>query len=152
LFSSKTGATVNANLKSPSGDFLNKGYMKTILVDAIHAFVTETGINNEMYKILEEFPNPKILLTGASGEMFEKYGLDKMPYEVFTLKKNPPKSDPEYFKILLNYLKKGAEEVVYFEHNKSAIQSAESIGIKTYYYDEKTQDVPALKEFLLSNI
>ncbi len=72
--------------------------MKTILVDAVNAFVfKEGGIFEEMHKLLEEYPNKKIILTGANNEQFKKYGLDNMPYEVFTLEHNPEKTDTKYF-------------------------------------------------------
>ena len=91
------------------------------------------------------------MLTGANDEGFKTYGLDKMPYEVFTLKHNPPKSDPAYYKIMLEHFGLGQDEVVLFEHNEEAVKSAESVGIKTYYYDEKTRDLAALKAFLSQN-
>ncbi len=70
--------------------------MKTILVDAVDTFVIEgEGIFREMHDLLETFPNRKIILTGANDEQFKEFGLDKMPYEVFTLKHNPEKTDPE---------------------------------------------------------
>ena len=82
--------------------------MKTILVDAIDAFVIENEggfkIFKEMHDLLETFPNRKIILTGANDEQFKKFGLDKMPYEVFTLKHNPEKTDPKYYKIMLEHL------------------------------------------------
>lgn len=43
--------------------------MKTILVDAINALVLKgEGIFNKMYKMLEQYPNRKIILTGANDE------------------------------------------------------------------------------------
>ena len=70
--------------------------MKTILVDAVSCFVSEEGeIFKEMYELLETYPNKKIILTGANDEQFKEFGLDKMSYEVFTLKHNPEKTDPE---------------------------------------------------------
>ncbi len=125
---------------------------ENILVDAIHAFVTEEGIFEKMHKMLEEFPNTKILLTGASGDAWEKYNLDEMPYEVFTLKGNPPKSDPEYFKLVLKHINKTAEDVIYFEHNIDAVKSAESVGIKSYHYDKDEKDLNKLKVFLDNNL
>ncbi len=72
--------------------------MKIILVDAVDAFVIESeGIFKEMHDLLETFPNRKIILTGANDEQFKEFGLDKMPYEVFTLKHNPEKTNPKYF-------------------------------------------------------
>lgn len=76
--------------------------MKTILVDAINGFVLEDGsILEPMHKLLESYPNNKLVLTGANDEQFKHFKLDQVPYEVFTLKHNPEKTDPQYFKILL---------------------------------------------------
>ena len=123
--------------------------MKTILVDAINAFILkDEGIFNEMYKMLEQFPNRKIILTGANDEQMEKFGLNDMPYEVFTLKHAPEKTDPQYFKIMLKHFNLSANDVVYFEHNEEAVKSAQSVGINTFHYDKDTKDVEALKKFI----
>lgn len=127
--------------------------MKTILVDAVDAFVIEgQGVFEEMHTLLETFGNRKIILTGANDEQFKKFGLDKMPYEVFTLKHNPEKTDPEYFKILLGKYNLTANDTVYFEHNPKAVESAQSIGITSYYYDPEKKDLIALKKFLSENL
>ena len=73
--------------------------MKTILVDAVYCFVVELESGNflifeEMREMLDSFPNRKILLTGADDEQFKVFGLDQMPYEVFTLNHHPEKTDP----------------------------------------------------------
>ncbi|MEK6903757.1 MAG: HAD hydrolase-like protein [Nanoarchaeota archaeon] len=129
--------------------------MKTILVDAVDTFVIENDdafiIFREMHDLLETFPNRKIILTGANDEQFKKFGLDKMPYEVFTLKHNPEKTDPKYFEIMLKQFGLNKEDVIYFEHNLQAIKSAESMGIKSYYYNPDRKDLGALKKFLDEN-
>ena len=123
--------------------------MKTILVDAVYCFVSDKGeMFEEMYELLETYPNQKILLTGADDEQFEKWNLTSMPYEVFTLKHNPEKTNPEYYKTMLKKFNLTADEVVYFEHNLEAVKSAESVGIKSYFYDDDMKDLGALKEFL----
>ncbi|HMS32026.1 MAG TPA: hypothetical protein PKA29_01990 [Candidatus Saccharibacteria bacterium] len=123
--------------------------MKTILVDAINAFVLkDEGIFNEMYKMLEQYPNRKIILTGANDEQMEKFGLNDMPYEVFTLKHDPEKTDPNYFKIMLKHFNLSADDVVYFEHNEDAVKSAQSVGINTFHYDKDAKDLGALKKFI----
>jgi HAD superfamily hydrolase (TIGR01509 family) len=130
--------------------------MKTILVDAVDAFVigTENGfeIFEPMQKVLDEFPNIKIILTGANDEQFKKFGLDKMPYEVFTLKHNPEKINPEYYKKMLEHFKLKSEEVVYFEHNPDAVKSAEAVGIKTHFWDNEKRPLRELAIFLEQNI
>ena len=123
--------------------------MKTILVDAVNAFVLkDEGIFNEMYKMLEQYPNRKIILTGANDEQMEKFGLNDMPYEVFTLKHNPEKTDPNYFKIMLKHFNLSIDNVVYFEHNEDAVKSSQSVGINTFHYDKDTKDIEALKKFI----
>lgn len=127
--------------------------MKTILVDAINGLILEDGtIFQGMYDLLEKYPNNKLVLTGANDEQFKQFNLDKSPYEVFTLKHNPEKADPAYFKTLLSKYDLSVNDVVYFEHNRDAVKSAESIGIKTYFYDHTKEDLAALKKFLDSNL
>ena len=130
--------------------------MKTILVDAINCFVIESNgsykIFDEMFKVLETFSNKKIILTSAEGEKYKAFGLDKMPYEVFTLKHNPEKTDPKYYKMLLSRFRLKPDQVIYFEHGKDAVKSAESVGIKTYLYDNDKKDLVALKKFLEENL
>ncbi|RJP56757.1 MAG: hypothetical protein C4541_11540 [Candidatus Auribacter fodinae] len=130
--------------------------MKTILVDAVDAFVVEKDgvfvVFREMYDLLEGFSNRKIILTGANDEQFKRFGLDNMPYEVFTLKHNPEKTDPQYYRLMLAHFGLNAYDVVYFEHNPDAVRSAESIGIKSYWYDSKKRDLDALRRFLQDNL
>ncbi len=127
--------------------------MKTILVDAIHAFVIkDEGIFNEMYEMLEQYPNKKIILTGANDEEYERFGLGKMPYKVFTLKHNPEKTDPKYYRILLKQFNLSADDVIYFEHNGEAVESAQSVGINTFHYNKDIKDIKALKKFLDENL
>ena len=127
--------------------------MKTILVDAINGLVLEDGsILEPMHKLLEGYTNNKIVLTGANDEQFKHFKLDQVPYEVFTLKHDPEKTDPQYFKILLDKYGLKAEDVVYFEHNKEAAKTAESVGITTYFYDHTKEDMNTLKQFLDENL
>lgn len=127
--------------------------MKTILVDAVNCFVSEDGkIFADMFDLLEKYQNRKIILTGATYEKYKIYNLDKMPYEVFTLQHNPEKTDPNYFKKMLENFSLDKDEVIYFEHNGGAVKSAESIGIKTYFYDNDKKDLTSLKEFLDKNL
>lgn len=130
--------------------------MKIILVDAVYAFVIKTDsgfkIFDEMYALLETFPNRKIILTGANDEQFKEFGLDKMPYEVFTLKHNPEKTDLKYFETTLSHFGLGKDDVIYFEHNIDAVKSAETVGIKSYHYHSEKKDLVALKNFLTANL
>ncbi len=130
--------------------------MKTILVDAVDAFVIEENgtfkIFREMQEVLDTFPNHKILLTGADDRQYKEFGLDKMPYEVFTLKHHPEKTDSKYYETMLEHFGLSKNDVVYFEHNPEAVKSAESVGIKSYYYHPDKKDLGALKNFLTENL
>lgn len=127
--------------------------MKTIMVDAVHCFVIKgEGIYEPMHKLLETYPNKKIIFTNADDEEMDRFGLHTMPYEVFTLKHNPEKTNPDYFKKALEHYGLKAQDVVYFEHKPDAVKSAESIGITTYHYDKEKKDLDALKKFLDKNI
>ena len=127
--------------------------MKTILVDAINGLILEDGsLFKEMHEMLESYPNRKIVLTGANDEQFKKFKLNESPYEVFTLKHNPEKTNPEYFKTVLRNYNLTPDQVIYFEHNSEAAESATSVGIKTYFYDHKAEDLVALKKFIDGNL
>lgn len=127
--------------------------MKTILVDAVNAFVIkEHGVFKEMYVLLETYPNRKIVLTGANDEEAKKFQLEKVPYEIFTMKHNPEKTEPKYYELMLAKFNLNKKEVVYFEHNIEAVESAKFSGIITYHYNKDKQDLKALKNFLDNNL
>ncbi|PID51883.1 MAG: hypothetical protein CR972_04790 [Candidatus Moraniibacteriota bacterium] len=123
--------------------------MKTILVDAVNTFVIEgEGIFTEMHQLLEQYPQQKIILTNADDEQVKTFGLDHMPYEVFTLKHNPEKTDSLYFTKMLAHFHLEPDDVIYFEHNEDAVKSARSVGIKTLHYNKDTKDLDAVKTFI----
>ena len=127
--------------------------MKTILVDAVNTFVIPgEGINEDMYKLLESYPNRKLVLTNADDNQIKSFKLDNLPYELFTLKHNPEKTDPYYFRIMLDYYSLKSNDVVYFEHNLDAVKSARTIGVTSFNYNKDTRDLKTLKEFLKNNL
>ena len=127
--------------------------MKTILVDAVNTFVDkETGMFQDMYELLEQYPNKKIVLTNADDEQMQKFGLNDLPYDVFTLKHNPNKPDLVYFETMLKHFDLKADEVIYFEHNENAVKSAQSVGITTYHYDPETKNLETLRDFIEDNL
>ena len=126
--------------------------MKTILVDAVDTFVIEgVGIYQPMFELLEKYPNKKIILTNANDEQMVPFSLTNLPYELFTMKHSPDKTDPKYFEAMFKYFNLEPEDVIYFEHNPDAITSAESMGITSYFYDADKKDLAALKAFLDNN-
>lgn len=71
-----------------------------------------------------------------------------MPYEIFTFKHSPEKTEPKYYEIMFEHFKIDVRDVIYFEHNKDAVKSAQSVGINTFHYDKDTKDIVALKKFI----
>lgn len=133
--------------------FVSIENMKTILVDAVDTFVIEgKGVYQPMFELLEQYPNRKIILTNANDEQMAPFALTNLPYELFTLKHNPDKIDPKYFRTMLKHSNLQPEDVIYFEHNLEAVKSAQSVGINTYYYDPEKKDLEALKTFLSGNV
>lgn len=127
--------------------------MKTILVDAAGTFVTDDKeIYQPLYDLLETYPNRKIIVSNANDEQLVEYGIVNMPYEIFTLKHNPNKDNPEYFKILLEKTNLSVSDIVYFEHSQPAVDSAKSLGIPAHFYDSNKKDLEALKIFLDKNL
>jgi len=123
--------------------------MKTILVDALDTLILADGtLFDAMRVLLDSYPNPKLVLTNANDGQWKQFNISISPYEVFTLKHEPDKTDPKYFEILLDQHALQPEDVVYFEHSAKAVKSAESLGIKSYFYDHTKKDLAALKEFL----
>lgn len=127
--------------------------MKTILVDAVDTFVIEgQGVYQPMFELLETFPNRKIIVSNADDSQIVPFSLTNLPYELFTLKHNPDKTDSKYFETLLTNFNLAKDDVIYFEHNPEAVKSAQSVGITSYYYDPERKDLVALKNFLEVNL
>ena len=127
--------------------------MKTILVDAVNTFIIKgQGINVEMQKLLDAYPNPKIILTNADDEQIVQFGLQNLPYPLFTLKHAPDKVDPAYFRTMLEHFHLTPDDVVYFEHNQQTFESAQSVGITSYHYDAEKKDLKSLQVFLDSRL
>ena len=127
--------------------------MKTILVDAVNTFVIkDEWIHQNMYDLLEWYENKKIILTNATEEQMDTFGLTDLPYDLFTLEHNPDKPDPKYYYTMLDHFGLKARDVVYFEHNEDAVRSAISVWIDTFHYNKEEKDLKWLKEFLDWNL
>lgn len=123
--------------------------MKIILVDAYNTLFTDDGINLEMLELLDSLPNIKIILTNADDGQMIKFGIDKSPYEVFTLKHNPDKDGYGYYEKMLEHFNLKVDGCIYFEHNLGAIEKAEKVGIKSFHYKN---DLKLLEEFIKENV
>ncbi len=131
--------------------------MKIILVDAVNTFIVKDkkGLykqNTRMYKLLESFKNKKILVTNADDEQVLMFGINNSPYDFYTLKHKPDKTNDIYFKKLMKKYGLKAINFLYFDHNKEAVDVATSLGINSYYYDKNKKDLVGLKYFLERNL
>jgi len=127
--------------------------MKTILVDAVGTLVIEgEGVFEDMHTLLETYPHKKIILTNADDTQIVEFGLTDVPYELFTCKHQPNKTDSLYFEKMLTRFNLQADDVIYFEHDPVAVKSAESVGIVSYHYNETEKNLRTLKCFLDENL
>jgi len=94
----------------------------------------------------------ELILTNANDKQLIEFGLVNLPYELFSLKHNPDKTDPLYFKQMLKHYGLTSNEVIYFEHSPDAVKSAQSMSIISHYYDPDKKDLGLLKRFLDENL
>ncbi|MDX1315541.1 MAG: hypothetical protein R3356_08570 [Eudoraea sp.] len=126
--------------------------MKTILVDAWNTLITEKGVDPDLKHLLDQYPNPKIIVTNANAEEQRAFGMVNLPYPLYTMNHHPDKTDPYYFECLLNNYDLEADETIYFEHNADAVASSASAGIKAYWFDKDLRDLNKLKDFLQASL
>lgn len=130
--------------------------MKTILVDAAGTFTVETAegsvIDKKLQALLDEYENQKIIVTNASQQQRTEYGLTDVPYDMFSLSNNPGKPDPVYFQKLLDQYDLKAADIIYFEHDSDAVESARSLDIKSFHFDHELRDYDSLKSFINNNL
>lgn len=126
--------------------------MKTILVDAWNTLITTNGVDNSMKELLDQFPNPKIIVTNANAEEQRAFGMVNLPYPLYSMNHHPDKTDPYYFECLIKAYDLNAGDMVYFEHNTDAVASAASSGIQAYWFDKSSRDLKKLKEFLETSL
>ena len=118
---------------------------KVVLVDAVHCLVDAEGkVNQELRTYLDVLGNKKIVLTNAPKENHKVF-FKNIDYEIFTLENKPNKKNPDYYEKVLKKFNLGANDVIYFEHDKESAESAKSVGINTLFYQNKVGEV---KEFV----
>jgi len=122
---------------------------KIILVDGINCLVDGGGnVNTELKDYLDSLPNKKIVLTNAPLEKCKSCFKDIKDYEIFTLEHKIEKIDSDYYGTFLKKYNLDSSNVIYFEHKKEAVKSAEKVGIKSFYYKGNLED---LRNFVNDN-
>ncbi len=118
---------------------------KILLVDAVNCLVDHKGkINLKIKNLIDKFNNRKIVLTNADDKE-KKIFLKNVNYNVFTLKHNPNKTSTKYYKKFLKTYNFSPKQLVYFDHNIAAVNSAKKNGIITHHYDG---NISRLENFL----
>ena len=126
-----------------------KTKVKAILVDAIECLINkDKKLNGELAEVLHQYNLKIIVATNAEKEEIKSI-LNNYGFHVFTLNKSPSKEKPEYFKKLLDEYNLDPKEVIYFDHKKENIISANKAGIlKAELY----KDNKKIKEFINDNL
>ena len=126
----------------------NKKQIKAILVDAINTLIDkEKGINKELAEFLQNTGKKIIVVTNADKKEVESK-IKGYNFEVFTLNKSPDKSNPKYFKQLLEEYNLKQDDIIYFDHKGDNVKSAKSNSINAILYKNNKQ----AKEFIENNI
>jgi len=125
----------------------NKKGIKAILADAINCLIDKEGKINEELAIILKNSNKKIIVVTNANQEEIKSKLKEHNFDIFTLNKNPDKSNPIYFKELLKKHNLQPEDVIYFDHKKENIESAKKTGILSELYETINQ----VKKFIENN-
>src|SRR3989338_798951 len=120
---------------------------KAILVDAINCLIDKkTGLNKELASFLKKTGNKIIVATNADPKEI-KLQLKECNFEVFSLMKSPGKGHPDYFRRLLERHNLNPDEVIYFDHDKDNVRSAEILSIKSDLHQSNSRT----KNFIENN-
>ena len=74
-------------------------------------------------------------------------GFDNLPYEIFTCEGNPNKSNPKYFKKLLESKKLLSNHCLYIDHKTENLESANKHNIKGIHFTGDFNYESIKKEF-----
>jgi alanyl-tRNA synthetase len=128
---------------------------RLILVDGMDCVYDEDfKINEELLKIINNFNTHTILTVNGFRE--KGYNLIKSQstgydtnWKAFSLEEEKiKKENPEYFNTLLKRFNLVPEEVIYFDHDKNSIKTAEKLGILSKHYT----DINSIKKFIEDNL
>lgn len=119
----------------------NKLKIDTILVDAINCLIDkERGLNEELANFLRQTGKKIVVVTNASEKEIKSF-LKDYNFDVFTLNKNPEKTNLDYFKQLLNKHNFNTEKIIYFDHKEENLESAKKAGITNIKLYEDNEQI-----------
>lgn len=120
--------------------------VETILVDAVNCLIKKDGKDAKLIEILESLNKKIIVATNGNKEAVAKILENK--FEIFSLNKSPEKSDPEFFKRLIEKYNLDKNRIFYFDHKQENVDSAKSLGISAKLYQSTEQIEKVLEENL----
>jgi HAD superfamily hydrolase (TIGR01509 family) len=109
--------------------FNRKEVQKTILLDGMYCLFDESfTVNEEIMNRIQLYGKPVIIVTNAPREKLKTIA-EKTGFEVVTYEKNPVKTDPEFFKKLLEEKNLTADNCIYLDHDAANLTSAKEVDI-----------------------
>ena len=135
---------------------------EVILIDAVKTLINSDvnydsdswEINKELAEYLDKLPQKKIVITNAANYKLEsiKEMLSSFWREIFSLENNPPKDNPDYFKIFLEKQSLSIDKYIYFDHKQENINAAQNNGIKSILYESNIQIFKDLNTYKSNDI
>jgi alanyl-tRNA synthetase len=128
---------------------------RLILVDGMHClYDKDFKLNKELLELINSLNTHSILVVNNFREKGSNLVKSQSPgrdtnWEAFSLEEKGIKKDnQEYFKILLKKFNLVPKEIMYFDHDKNNIQTAEKLGILSNHYT----DIKSTKKFIEDNL
>lgn len=121
---------------------------RLILVDGMYCLYDENfNLNKELLEVINKFNSHNILVVNNFRE--KGYNLVKdTNWKAFSLEEGIKKDNPQYFKTLLEKFNLMPKEVIYFDHDKKNVETAEKLGILSKHYT----DIKSIKKFIEDNL
>lgn len=119
-----------------------------IIADALNSLIEkETNkLNLELAELLEGY-NTQIIVASNAPEEKIRQVLGDFNFEIFTTNKKILKTDPAYYKKLLEKYDLKNNQVICFEFRKERAETAEKVGIKSIQYENPE----GVREFIDAN-
>jgi leucyl-tRNA synthetase len=127
---------------------------QTILVDAVNTLFAkneeELTLNIELAEYLNSVDATKIILTNAKDEVLVKLKdlIKDYGWQVFSLKFEPEKTDPEYYKTVVKEFNLDLNNTIYFDHSLANLESAKVSKINCFQYLSNKQTIELVDDFL----
>lgn len=105
---------------------------RTIINSDEHYNIETWSLNKELADFLHNLGNKVIVVTNADGQKLDKVKtiLSDYSFDIFSLERNPNKTDPIYFQHLLDTYQISPEDCFYFDHKQENLDAAKQAGIK----------------------